>query len=161
MERRVLRPRDVKFTRGADQHLYIETENGREGPVKVRWAFPLTNPDKYVVISNLDNEFVALLKNYKRLDPESFQVVQEDLEEDYFLPRITKIERIDDEFHIMVWTVETDRGPRQFEVRSRKSDIRWLSDNHLVVTDVDGNRYEIVDLASMDPESQEKLEMEV
>lgn len=161
MERRVLSPRDVKFTRGPDQHLYFETESGREGPVKVRWAFPLTNPDGYVVLSTLENEFVALLKNYKRLDPDSLKVVEEDLEEDYFLPRITKIERIDDDFHIMVWTVQTDRGPRQFEVKSRKSDIRWLSDNHLVVTDVDGNRYEIVDLASMDPDSQEKLEMEV
>jgi len=161
MERRVLAPRDVRITRGPDQHLYLETGRGREGPVRARRAFPLTDPDGYVVLSTLKGEFVALLKEYKRLDPESLRVVQEELEEDYFLPKIVKIERIDDGAQSMIWTVQTDRGPRRFEVRSRKNDIRWLSDTHLVVTDVDGNRYEIVDLSSMDPHSQEKLEMEV
>ena len=161
MERRVLSPQKVKFTRGSDQRLYFDAGQGLEGPVKARWAFPLSAPDAYVVLSGLDGKFIALLKNYKRLDAESLRLVEEALEEDYFLPRITKIESIDDKSQVMVWTVQTDRGPRRFEVKSRKSDIRWLSDHRLVVTDVDGNRYEIVDLASMDPASQEKLEMEV
>lgn len=161
MERRILGPREVTFERGPDQKLYFVTERGREGPVKVRWAFPLTNPDGYVVISDEENALVALLKDYKRLDSDSLAVVRDALEEDYFLPRITKIENIEDEFQVMTWTVQTDRGPRHFQVGSRARDIRWLNDHHVVITDVDGNRYEIADLSAMDPESQEKLEMEV
>ena len=162
VERRVLFPRDVKFTRGPDQRLYMHTDRGTEGPVNVHWPFPLTDPDGYVIVSHAHTRaFLALLRDYKRLDPDSLRVVQEALEESYFLPRITKIVKIDDDFHVMVWQVETDRGPRTFEVRSRQRDIRWLSDHHVVITDVDGNRYEIEDLRRLDPESRELLEMEV
>ncbi len=161
MEQRVLSPRDVTITRGTDQKLYMQTAKGKEGPIWVNWAFPLTTPDDFVIISNEEREFVGLLRNYKRLDPDSLKILEEELEESYFLPRITKIEKIDDQFRMMEWTVQTDKGARTFEVRSRQRDIRWLNDRHVVVTDVDGNRYEIVDINQLDHQSRELLEMEV
>lgn len=139
----------------------MQTDQGKEGPVRVNWAFPLTSPDDFVIISNDDHEFVGLLRNHKRLDPDSLKIIEEELEESYFLPRITKIEKIEEQFRMMEWTVQTDKGPRTFEVRSRQRDIRWLNDQHVVVTDVDGNRYEIVNLNELDSHSRDLLEMEV
>lgn len=161
MERRKIHPQEVRFFRGADQKLYMESPKGTEGPLTVKWAFPLTRPDKYVVVSDEKGAFVGLLKNYRKLAPDSLAVVKEGLEESYFLPRITRIREIEDRFRIMVWTVDTDRGPRRFEVRSRRRDIRWLSDRHVVIQDVDGNRYEIEDLNALDAKSRDLLEMEV
>lgn len=161
MERRKISPQKVRFIRDADQKLYMESAEGREGPLTVKWAFPLTRPEKYVVVSSERGAFVGLIKNYKKLDPDSLAVVEEGLEESYFLPRITRIHEIEDRFRIMIWTVETDRGPRRFEVRSRRRDIRWLSDRHVVIQDVDGNRYEIEDLNALDAHSRDLLEMEV
>ena len=161
MNRRVLKPREVRFTRGADQKLYMHTGKGTEGPVRVNWAFPLTDPDGCVIVSDEEHRFLGLLRNYKKLDPDSLRVVQEELEENYFLPRIIKIEAIDDSFQMMTWKVITDKGPRTFEVRSHQRDIRWLNDHHVVITDVDGNRYEIVDVQQLDHDSRELIEMEV
>jgi len=161
VEKRVLRPQDVTFTRGVDQKLYMHTANGKEGPVRVNWAFPLTNPHDFVIVSNEKRGFVGLLRNYKRLPPDSLTILEEELAENYFLPRITKIEDIEEQFGILAWKVQTDKGPRRFEVESRSRDIRWLNDQHVVITDVDGNRYEILDMKSMDAHSRELLEMEV
>ena len=55
---------------------------------------------------------------------------------------LVRVLEITDDFGIQRWEVETDRGPRVFEVRSRE-DLRWLHPGHLIVRDVDGNRYEI------------------
>lgn len=157
----MINPQKVTFTRGSDQKLYMQSEDGtREGPVRVNWAFPLTNPDSYVIVSNEQHEFIGLIKRYKRLDPDSLKIVEEELEESYFLPRITKIKHIEDQYRTMIWDVETDKGPRRFEVGSSQRDIRWLSDQHVVITDVDGNRYEIVDMDKLDHHSRELLEME-
>lgn len=161
LNRRMLDPRQVRFVRTEDQRLYLETDSGREGPVKVNNPFPLTDPTGYVVVSDTSGEFVGLIKDFLKLDPDSLALVQEGLEESYFLPRITKIDRIDDRYRVMTWYVQTDRGPRRFEVTSRRRDIRWLSDNHVVIQDVDGNRYEIADLSQLDKTSRDLLEMEV
>lgn len=161
LNQRMLDPRRVRFVRTADRHIFLETESGREGPVKVSRPFPLTDPTGYVVVSDTSGAFVGLLKDYLKLDSGSLSVVQEGLEESYFLPRITKIDHIDDQFRVMIWNVQTDRGPRRFEVASRRRDIRWLSDNHVVIQDVDGNRYEIVNLSELDKGSRDLLEMEV
>ena len=161
LNQRMLDPRHVRFVQTSDRHLYLETESGHEGPVKVTRPFPLTDPTGYVVVSDTSGAFVGLLKGYLELDPDSLALVQEGLEESYFLPRITKIDNIDDQFRVMIWQVQTDRGPRRFEVTSRPRDIRWLSDNHVVIQDVDGNRYEIVNLSELDKGSRDLLEMEV
>src|ERR1051326_4018125 len=49
------------------------------------------------------------------------------------------------------------RGPRVFEVRSRE-DLRWLHPGHLIVRDVDGNRYEIKRFDDLDSTSRLKIE---
>lgn len=157
----MLDPTHIRFLKTPDQKLHIKNGGGREGPVTVKRAFPLTHPNEYIIVSDESGEFVGMIKDYKGLDPKSLQLVEEGLEESYFLPRITKIESIDDQFRVMIWTVQTDRGPRRFEVTSRRRDIRWLNDNHVVIQDVDGNRYEIDNLQELDAQSRDMLEMEV
>lgn len=161
LNRRMLDPRRIRFVRTPDQRLYLETESGREGPVKVQSPFPLTDPTGYVVVSDTSGGFIGLIKDFHKLDPDSLALVQEGLEESYFLPKITKIDQIEDQFRVMIWHVQTDRGPRRFEVTSRRRDIRWLSDQHVVIQDADGNRYEITDLSQLDKHSRDLLEMEV
>ncbi len=161
LNRRILDARTIRFVRDHQQRLFLETPWGREGPVRVKRPFPLTDPTGYVVVSDEAGNFVGLIKEYRRLDPDSLAILEEALDESYFLPRITKIDRIDDQYRVMIWHVQTDRGPRRFEVVSRRRDIRWLSDHHVVIQDVDGNRYEIPDLDQLDRKSRDLIEMEV
>ena len=51
----------------------------------------------------------------------------------------------------------TDRGERDFVVQSLSESCLWLSDTHILLVDVDGNRFEITDRYALDPTSQERL----
>lgn len=154
-------PEKIRFWRDEWQQLYMQNGQCTEGSVRVKRAFPLTDPDEFVIIEDLQGHFLGMIKSYRKMDQESVRVVDEEPEYDYFLPQILKIYDIRDDFRIMNWWVETDRGPRRFEVRSRRRDIRWLTDNHVVVQDADGNKYEIRDLSQLDESSRQKLEIEV
>ena len=49
--------------------------------------------------------------------------------------------------------VETDRGPREFVTQSVQENTLWFSANHLLLIDVDGNRFEIPDVEALDARS--------
>ncbi len=51
------------------------------------------------------------------------------------------------------WEVETDRGQREFVVQNVAENARWLSENRLLLIDVDGNRFEIPRLDQLDKKS--------
>jgi len=160
-KRRTIEPQDIEFKKDEHERLFLEYEEQTEGPVRVKQPFPLSHPDSFLVVENMEGEFIGLIKKFKDLDRDSRQLVEESLEYSYFLPKVVAIEEIKEHFGLQFWRVQTDRGPRSFEVKSRKRDIRWLTDRHIIVQDADGNKYEIPDLDELDPESVGKLEMEV
>lgn len=73
---------------------------------------------------------------------------------------ITKIVAIDEEYGVTRWKVETDRGPRTFDVATRH-DVRPVGPNRYLIRDVDGNRYEIPNTAQLDAASRALLDFEV
>ena len=54
----------------------------------------------------------------------------------------------------LYWTVETDRGTRDFVSQNLQENAVWLSDTHLLLLDVDGNRFEILDVTALDSKSR-------
>jgi hypothetical protein len=128
--------------------------------VKVTRLFPLTNPMQYIVISDTEGHEVMTLKDIGELDMESGNTIRAELERTYFLPRIKHILSIKDSLGMLQWSVQTDRGPRSFEVRSR-DDIRFLMHHgrlHIIIKDLDGNRFEIWDPSRLDPSSRAILD---
>jgi len=158
---KVFVPQDIRFWKDYWQSLYMDVGNETLGPVRVKQAFPLTAPSDVVVIEDIDGNFLGIIREYGELDAESVELVKNELEREFLLPQILKIHGIVDQMGLLTWRVETDRGPRQFEVRNRRRDIRWFSDTHVVIQDADGNKYEIADLSSLDAASRQKVEMEV
>lgn len=160
-EEGLVKAKNVHFVRDSHYQLFFINGNSKHGPVSVKRSYPLTDPDHYIVVNDENGKFLAMVDDFTALDSASRQIIDAELDRVYFLPKIQKINAIDDQFSIMVWDVETDRGQRTFEVISRKRDIRWLTDDHIVVEDADGNRYQIEDLSALDENSRDKIELEV
>jgi hypothetical protein len=53
--------------------------------------------------------------------------------------------------------VETERGTREFVTQSLQENAQWLSDRHLLLIDVDGNRFELTDTPRLDEQSRKLL----
>jgi hypothetical protein len=121
---------------------------------------PLTYPDRYIALLDSKNEEVGFIDSLDDLDATSAQVIREELASRYLKAQIEKIHSIQMEFGVTYWNVSTDRGPREFVVRGHET-THWISDTRLLITDVDGNRFEIVDYTRMDPHSVRLIENHV
>ena len=126
--------------------------------VRVKRAFPLTRDDCFIVVQDRKGKEIGSLARLDALDRDSRQAVEDELERAYFTPRIQRIDKVTTANRVPRWEVETDRGPRAFEIYSSRRDVRLLGDGRILVQDADGNRYEIPDYRRLDPASQALVE---
>jgi Domain of unknown function (DUF1854) len=126
--------------------------------VKIFQSAPLSKPKEYLAFLDSKSEEIALVRHLSDLAPASQQIVQSELDKRYLTARIAKISNIKQEFGVTYWDVATDRGKREFVMQSLSESCVWLSDTHLLLIDVDGNRFEITDKTLLDLPSQKQLE---
>lgn len=129
--------------------------------VKLVPAFPISRPDGFVYFQDSEGEEIGLLMDPRRLDRESRELVLQQADEAYFMPRIVRIERVEEKpgTGIARWEVETDRGWNSFEMVSRSESVWFVGRNRLVIRDADGNRYLIEDLSALDRRSKRLAEL--
>lgn len=126
--------------------------------VKLFQAWPLSQPGRFLSLQTGKDEEIALVPELADLEPESRAVAEEELRRRYLTARVEGIDHIRTEFGVTYWDVVTDKGPRDFVVQSLTESCLWLGDRHILITDVDGNRFEIVDRAALDPTSRARLD---
>jgi hypothetical protein len=119
-------------------------------------AFPISRPNRFIYFQSEDGEELGLLVEPRGLDRESHDLLLAQADQAYFMPRITRIVRVEERMGIGLaqWEVETDRGFSRFEVVSRAESVWWVGRNRLVIRDADGNRYLIEDLSVLDRRSR-------
>ncbi|MGD2175115.1 MAG: DUF1854 domain-containing protein, partial [Candidatus Brocadiaceae bacterium] len=120
-------------------------------------AFPYSEPDRFVILYQ-DEEEIGVVGDLEELDDESRTVLREVLEKRYHIPRIQRVLSVDDAHNATRWTVETDRGRREFLVRDRHN-FRRIKGKGLIIVDVDGGRFLIPREAVFDKQSQKLLDM--
>ena len=154
-----LDPDKARFFVDAFEDLNLElAEDQTYSRVRVKRAFPLSCDDCFIVVQDRKGKEIGSLARLDALDRDSRQAVEDELERAYFTPRIQRIAKVTVANRVPRWEVETDRGPRAFEIYSSRRDVRLLGDGRILVQDADGNRYEIPDYRRLDPASQALVE---
>ena len=154
-----LDPDKARFFVDAFEDLNLELAGDQTySRVRVKRAFPLTRDDCFIVVQDRKGKEIGSLARLDALDRDSRQAVEDELERAYFTPRIQRIAKVTVANRVPRWEVETDRGPRAFEIYSSRRDVRLLGDGRVLVQDADGNRYEIPDYRRLDPASQALVE---
>ena len=125
--------------------------------VRVRRAFPWSNPQRNISIRSPDGKELLLIEDLSQLGETQRAIIQKTLEQTVFIPRITRIDSVDVRFGYQMWKVRTDRGPAEFRVQERE-DIRFLHDGRFSLRDADGNIYELMTLEKLDPASRKAVE---
>jgi hypothetical protein len=87
------------------------------------------------------------------LDAESRRILIEELEVRYFVPEVSEVLSVKEEFGAVTWQVRTDRGEKEIVVRNLKDSVHELPGNRAMITDVDGARYMIPDIRRLDARS--------
>ena len=126
--------------------------------VKVVRAAPLSEPDRYFCILDIKDEAICMIKDLSDLPQESQALVYEELDNRYLTAEIQKIVALQNEYGVTYWTVDTDRGRRDFVAKSVAENAQWLGETRLMIFDVDNNRFEVPDISALDRRSQGLLE---
>lgn len=133
---------------------------GRDEPVvdaKVARCFPWSGPDGYISIRDAEGNELVLLKTLDEVGQASRRILDEELRDRIFNPKIIAITDHKSEFGVTSITAETDRGQVTFQIRG-SDDIRILSPRRALLRDIDGNTYELVDVTALAPKARKFLE---
>ena len=153
----LLDPATLRFSRAPEGTVRLEILGQRcYLSVEIARSFPIDERSHYLSVRNaLDEERreIGFIANAAELDPASRLVVEEELYRRYFVPQIRRISYLKEEFGVLNFSVDTDRGPREFSVRHPHENLREVGDRRLLVIDIDGCRYEIPDLEKLDRKS--------
>jgi len=150
---RILEPGKIKIFRDEHGNLKLKIEGETEYQIqRVVRVFPITMPWNYIAFKDVNDREIGILRSVNELDKDSAQVLKEELEKTYFIPKITKIYDIKDNFGVFVWRTKTNKGPRTFEVVSRE-DIKKISIDRVLIKDGDGNLYDIPNIKNLDKRS--------
>jgi hypothetical protein len=117
-------------------------------------VFPISNREGFVSLRDLNGDEIGVIERPTELDAASRHIVLEELGRSYFLPLIQDIFTLTDDLNVITWNVLTDKGPRTFEVRDPRRNVRSVGGGRYIVKDVDGNRYDIPRLSVLPPRSQ-------
>ncbi len=147
----------VHFTRqGAQITLTVDGAAPVE-KVSLLRAFPLSEADRYVSVRNEKNEEIGLLADPARLDAASRAIMDEEMHRRYVVPVVRRLLWIRERFEIVECKVETDRGTCQFSARNLRESVLHPHPGRYILTDVDGNRYDIPDIKALPLASQVQL----
>ena len=146
---------------GIDQYEDLQItlpDSSIQTQIKIIRSFPLSNPNQFICLIDKDNNEIGVIQDIKDLKKSDRKIVVEQLEKTYYMPKIKRINSIDGRFGVTQWQIETNFGPSQINLGSRM-DVSPMDNNRVLIKDVDGNRYEIVNYNELDPKSHALLEL--
>ena len=129
--------------------------------VAVHRCFPHSDPDHYISIREPegDGREIGLIEDLNTLQQETREMLREQMNLRYFSPKILRVHSIKEEYGYSYWDVETDRGNCRFTVRMGGGSVYAIGANRYLVTDLDGNRFEIPDLYKLTPREIKQLDL--
>jgi ATP-binding cassette subfamily B protein len=147
----LLEPTSTALLREASGSLGLMLDDRSYTDVAVLRAAPLSDPDRYVVF--LGESEIGVLRDPTKLDPWSRGVLADELRRCNLTAVIRRIDRLAHEADLSYLSVLTDRGPRDFAIRSAEENARWLGQRHVLFVDIDGNRFDIPNVEALDERS--------
>ena len=138
--------------------LVLTTTEGvvHEGVAAVR-AFPVQAPEDGIALVSGDGKEVAWIDRLEDLPAAIDALVREELAGREFMPEITRIVDVSSFATPCTWTVETDRGDTEFVLRGEE-DIRRLTVDTLLISDIHGIHYLIRDVRELDKHGKKILD---
>ncbi|SEN30731.1 protein of unknown function [Duganella sp. CF517] len=138
--------------------LVLTTGEGavHEGVAAVR-AFPVQAPEDGIALVSGDGKEVAWIDRIEELPQQIGELVREELASREFMPEISRIVDVSSFATPCTWTVETDRGDTEFVLRGEE-DIRRLTVDTLLISDIHGIHYLIRDVRELDKHGKKILD---
>ena len=165
-----LTPENAKFKRSGGNLISLDIINDKGEPesferVVILRSFPVTNPDEFLSVREPDSKKqgrgkeIGMIRYMSSFDEETQALFREELDRRYFTPEIKKINSVKDKFGYLYWDVVTSAGNVTFVLNNPFSNIRILEDGRILINDIDGNVFQILEPQKLDSASLKKIEI--
>jgi hypothetical protein len=134
-----------------------EGETPHEGVVPVR-AFPIAAPEEGLSLVSAEGKELVYLGHWQRLPQPQRALIEEELAQREFVPRIRRIVSVSTFSTPSSWQVETDRGLATLVLKVEEDIRRLPGRGRLLISCSHGIAYEVVDLTQLDRASKRLLE---
>lgn len=162
LQLRFINKENATFQRTEGGFVSLEYEGKRYDRVGVYRTFPFTDPDHYISIREADEkarEIGVILDVWEDLSKEEAQMLKEQMDLRYFTPVIQKIIDIKEEYGYAYFHIITEFGECKFTIQMSGGSVVSLSEERILITDLDGNRYEIPDISKLSAAELKKLDL--
>lgn len=163
-----LDPKKIRFGHEGENLIFIDGDGTYYPRVTLRRSFPLSAENTFILVRTPDVEDehghkagseLGVIADMNELSEENRHEMLRELSLFYFVPKIQRIHTIREEFGFLYWSVETDRGKKDFIMRdSITGQVRQVSPGRWLIIDINQTRYEVHNFAALDSLSQELLQ---
>ena len=161
LELRYLTRENAKFERTPGGFVKLTYKDKTYDRVGVYRTFPVTQPEEYISIREADEKAreIGVVEKLSVLDKEQADMLREQLNLRYFTPEITKVFDIKTEYGYGYFHVMTTYGECRFTIHTGGGSVVSITDTRIVITDLDGNRFEVPDLMALTTAERKKLDL--
>lgn len=157
LETEFVSPETCVFFEAANGFLGVTLNGTRYGRVILTRALPLSAPDSYISISDVDKNELGIIRSVADFSETQQTLIKNELSVRYYCPVLSGIESIKEKMGHFYFDVTIGGKKKSFTVRDISKSIR-MNDKHVDITDMDGNRYRINDLSAIPKKSRRMLE---
>ncbi len=130
--------------------------------VSIIRTFPFTEPDMLLSVreSTGKKKEIGIISDLNAdFDEGTVKIISKQLSLRYYMPIIQKIISIKESAGYVHFKVDTNHGELQFSLQSNGSHFSYLSETRILITDLEGNRYEIPDTSKLTAKELKKLDL--
>ena len=151
-------PERCRFYRNPRGFLAMELDGTDYKRVQLSRAMPITDPTKYVTVTDMDSKEIAVLEDLAALADDARALVEEELGVRYFCPKITQVKSIKEKLGSYYFEVLIGDFEKTVAVSDISKNLKQLEEVRILLTDVDGNRFEIPDVNAIPRKNLRMLE---
>lgn len=161
LELRLLTKENARFTRTSGGFAALDFNGTHYDRIYVYCTFPLTDMEQYISIREANDKAkeIGIIEKLIDLDKEQADILKEQLAMRYYMPKIQKLLDIKDEYGYAYFEVLTDFGSCRFTIHMNSGSVVPITETRIIITDLDGNRYEIPDIRKLTSSELKKLDL--
>ena len=153
-----LKPENSVFTFNSNGFLVMTREGELKGRVKLIRTYPYSLTDEYICVHDLDDNEIGIIRDLKELDQNSKESAEKELQNRYYCPTVTAVKSVKERMGHFYFQTVVDGKEKNFTVRDITRNMRFASDDTLLIFDMDGNRYIIPEFEKIESKSKRLLE---
>ena len=149
---------DCEFFFNDNGFLIFTLKGEAKGRVKLIKTYPYSLSDEYICVHDLEDNEIGIIRNLNDLSPSSGEAAKRELSNRYYCPTVTAVKSIKERMGHFYFETVVDGKDKSFTVRDLTRNLRFSSENTLLIFDVDGNRYIIPEYEKIEQKSRRLLE---